>query len=165
MPVEKPDLDKLHNPPTDSIQATWLGHSTVLVQMEGLTVITDPVFSTRCSPVQFAGPTRYRDVPCTISDLPPINVVVISHNHYDHLDWYSVRELDTRFGSALHWFVPEGLGHWMRTTVGCKNVKEMTWWESDHPPHKPDVKFVFTPAQHWSGRGLFDTNKVCSKDN
>ena len=156
----KPDFDKLENPPKDAIQATWLGHSTVLFQMEGLTVITDPIFSSRCSPVQFAGPVRYRPAPCTVYDLPPINAVLISHNHFDHLDLCTARELNARFGSDLHWYVPEGQGSWMRNNIGCKNIKEMTWWESDHLPDKPDVTFVFTPAQHWSGRSLFDTNKA-----
>ena len=73
-------------PPVDRIQATWIGHATFLVQLHGFNILTDPVFSKRCSPVQFAGPARMVPPACSVEDLPPLDAVILSHNHYDHLD-------------------------------------------------------------------------------
>ncbi|CAG2177336.1 unnamed protein product, partial [Oppiella nova] len=82
-------------------------------------------------------------------------------DHYDHLDLGSVQALNTRFGSHLHWFVPSGLKGWMRGAVGVtRNVVELEWWQSARIPSKPDVQFVMTPAQHWTGRGLTDERRV-----
>lgn len=106
------------HPDTSRIKFMWIGHASCLVQVDGLNVLTDPIFSQRCSFSQSFGPKRYRPVPCEIKDLPEIHAVVISHNHYDHLDYYTVRELHKRFGKNLHWFVPMGLKAWMRSKVG-----------------------------------------------
>lgn len=111
----------LANPPPDKITTTWIGHSTVLTQFEGLTILTDPVFSQRCSPSQFFGPKRYRNAPCTIKELPQIDAVCISHNHYDHLDYNSIIELNRYFGHSLTWFVAKGLKEWFQQR-GCKNI-------------------------------------------
>lgn len=112
----------------------------------------------RCSPVQFAGTKRYRDPPCTIEDLPKIDAVVISHNHYDHLDTGSVKKLNERFGSKLRWYVPAGTKQWMEC-CGCQNVVELNWWEENNLPGTKIV-FAFTPSQHWCKRGMFDYCKV-----
>ena len=90
----------------------WIGHATVLAQLDGFTVMTDPVFSQRASVSQWFGPKRYRDPPCTVEELPKLDAVLISHNHYDHLDHGSVVALNKRFGKDLKWFVPMGLKHW-----------------------------------------------------
>lgn len=142
-----------------SVRATWLGHATVLVEMEGLLVLTDPIFSQRASPVAFMGPKRYRDPPCTIEQLPRLDAVVISHTHYDHLDADSVTALNSRFGSALHWFVPLGLAEWMQKT-GCENVTELDWWVGSRIPGHDNVSFFCTPAQHWCKRTPVDDNKT-----
>lgn len=92
-----------------TMAVTWLGHASVVVQMDGVTFITDPIFSDRASPSQMVGPKRYRDPPCSIHDLPSdLDAVLISHNHYDHLDMNSVTLLNARFGVDLRWFVPLG---------------------------------------------------------
>lgn len=142
-----------------SVRATWLGHATVLVEMEGLLVLTDPIFSQRASPVPFMGPKRYRDPPCTIEQLPRLDAVMISHTHYDHLDADSVSALNTRFGSALRWFVPLGLAEWMQK-AGCENVTELDWWVGSRIPGHDNVSFFCTPAQHWCKRSPVDDNKT-----
>lgn len=142
-----------------SVRATWLGHATVLVEMEGLLVLTDPIFSQRASPVAFMGPKRYRDPPCSIEQLPRLDAVVISHTHYDHLDADSVTALNSHFGSALHWFVPLGLAEWMQKT-GCENVTELDWWVGSRIPGHDNVSFFCTPAQHWCKRTPVDDNKT-----
>lgn len=138
---------------------TWLGHATTLVQFDNVTVLTDPILSERASPFQLIGPKRYRSFPCDVNELPLIDAVVISHNHYDHLDVDSVQSLNYRFGDKLRWYVPLGLAQWMKEN-GPENVVELNWWESSCISKKSDVLFVFTPAQHWSKRTLTDDNIV-----
>ena len=92
--------------------------------MEGITFLTDPIFSERCSFWQQAGTKRYRKPACTVADLPHVDAVVISHNHYDHLDLNSVKELNQKFGEKIHWFVPAGLEQWMRNQ-DCERVTGM----------------------------------------
>ncbi|VDI82417.1 N-acyl-phosphatidylethanolamine-hydrolysing phospholipase D, partial [Mytilus galloprovincialis] len=158
LPVHKINTDgqKKLEKPTDPIQFMWIGHSTFLVQFDGLTVLADPVFLYRCSPVQFAGPYRYRPVPCEIEDLPKIDAVIVSHNHYDHLEHDAVQKLNTRF-SQIKWFVPEGLESWFRG-YNCQNVTEMTWWD-EASIERPDVKICCVPAQHSSQRTPTDAMK------
>ena len=131
--------------------------------MDGLNILTDPVFSTHCGPTWLLSLKRYRPVPCAVSDLPEIDAVCISHDHYDHLDFNTVTKLNRRFGDKLHWFVPMGLAHWMLQS-GCNNVTELEWWDEKELP-KCDIggnstKFIFTPNQHWCRRSLGDRNKV-----
>lgn len=141
------------------LRVTWLGHATVLVEMDGLVLLTDPVFSPRASPWQRVGPRRFRRAPCSVAELPAVHAVVLSHNHYDHLDCGSVRALNERFGPELRWFVPLGLLDWMQK-CGCENVIELDWWEENCVPGHDSVTFVFTPAQHWCKRTLLDDNRV-----
>jgi len=160
-PVLHPDGAVLQSPPPDKVQTTWIGHATVLVQMDGVNVLTDPIFSDFCGPVSMKPvPKRYRKVPLSIDELPRIDAIVISHNHFDHLDIDSVKKLTRRF-PQLTWFVPKGLQSWMVDSgVARDQVKEMDWWEDQKIGDHSDVKFVFTPAQHWCRRGMFDRNKV-----
>ncbi|XP_075064849.1 N-acyl-phosphatidylethanolamine-hydrolyzing phospholipase D-like isoform X1 [Mixophyes fleayi] len=143
----------------NGIRVTWLGHASVMVEMDDLIFLTDPVFSQRASPISFAGPKRFRGPPCSIEQLPIINAVVISHNHYDHLDYNTVLGLNARFGNELRWFVPLGLLNWMQS-CGCENVIELDWWEQNCVPGHDEVAFVFTPCQHWCKRTPKDDNKV-----
>uniref|UniRef100_A0A8C5QI60 N-acyl-phosphatidylethanolamine-hydrolyzing phospholipase D n=1 Tax=Leptobrachium leishanense TaxID=445787 RepID=A0A8C5QI60_9ANUR len=173
VPSSKEELDKVlpvHEPyfvhckelagnTKNGIRVTWLGHASVMVEMDGLIFLTDPIFSQRASPFSFAGPKRYRGPPCTVDQLPRIDAVVISHNHYDHLDYKTVSSLNERFGTELRWFVPLGLLSWMQS-CGCENVIELDWWEQNCVPGHDEVTFVFTPTQHWCKRGAFDDNKV-----
>lgn len=141
------------------MRVTWLGHASVLVEMDELVFLTDPIFSQRASPVQLMGPKRFRPPPCTVDQLPKIDAVVISHTHYDHLDYNTVKSLNERFGSELRWFVPLGLLDWMQR-CGCENVIELDWWEENCVPGHDAVTFVFTPSQHWCKRTVTDDNKV-----
>ncbi|XP_054162752.1 N-acyl-phosphatidylethanolamine-hydrolyzing phospholipase D-like isoform X2 [Oppia nitens] len=155
LPLLKPNF----NFDGTGISLTWIGHATTLVHIDGLTLLTDPIFSDRASPSQYFGPTRYRKAAVSVKELPQIDAVVISHNHYDHLDLGSVLALKDRFGSKLQWFVPLGLSQWMRDE-GVENVVEMDWWQTSCIITKPDIKFVFTPAQHWTRRGVNDERKT-----
>jgi len=154
-PVIKPNWTDISN-----ARMTWLGHASVLAEVDGKAVLTDPIFSNRASLVQFAGPARYRPAPCTISDLPDLDAVVISHNHYDHLDLNSVAEI-ARVQPNTEFFVPMGLKSWMEsnTVADSGNIHEMTWWQERNLKDS-DVKIVFTPANHWCKRSVNDDNKV-----
>ncbi|KAJ3611930.1 hypothetical protein NHX12_020210, partial [Muraenolepis orangiensis] len=140
------------------LRVTWLGHATALVELDGLSILTDPMFSQWASPVQSVGYKRYRGPPCTVEQLPRIDAVVISHSHYDHLDANTVKDLNARYGAELHWFVPLGLSNWLRRS-GCESVRELDWWEETCVPGHEDVTLVCTPAQHWSNRTALDKNK------
>ncbi|CAD5126212.1 DgyrCDS14382 [Dimorphilus gyrociliatus] len=157
-PVLKPDVKILENPPTDKIQFVWIGHATFLIQMEGLNILTDPVFSHRIGPVSFIGQARYRKPAMTINELPKIDAIVISHDHYDHLDYNSVKSLNERYGNNLRWFIPLGRGKWLKD-CGIEKVTELDWWEESDTSLK-GVKFVCTPCQHWCKRNLTDTYKA-----
>ncbi|HMM46369.1 MAG TPA: MBL fold metallo-hydrolase [Thiobacillaceae bacterium] len=150
-----PDLAALHSPVSNP-SVTWIGHATLLLRLGGLNVLTDPHFSERASPVGFAGPRRYHPPGLALAELPQIDVVVISHNHYDHLDAASVDALHAHFGEALRFLVPLGLKPWFERR-GITNVAEFDWWDETVVD---GVYFVLTPAQHWSGRGLFDRNRT-----
>ncbi|XP_062587887.1 N-acyl-phosphatidylethanolamine-hydrolyzing phospholipase D-like [Saccostrea cucullata] len=159
LPVEIPDFEKLRNPPPSEMQIMWIGHASVLVQMDGVNILTDPIFRDRCSPVQFMGPKRYRPPPCKIEDLPHIDAVIISHNHYDHLDYGSVQSLNSKFKDKVTWFVAVGTKEWM-LNAGCQNVIELSWWDEAELPGRPDFKFVSVPCQHRCERILLDTMKA-----
>jgi N-acyl-phosphatidylethanolamine-hydrolysing phospholipase D len=131
---------------------TWIGHATVLAQLAGLNVLTDPIFSQRASPLSFIGPQRAQKPGLLLHELPHIDVVLISHNHYDHLDDDSVRALAAQPGGAPLFVVPLGLKAWFaRRDIG--NVVELDWWQS-HRVREMEV--VLIPVQHWSGRSLTD---------
>ncbi|XP_052062643.1 N-acyl-phosphatidylethanolamine-hydrolyzing phospholipase D-like [Mytilus californianus] len=160
LPVHKIDGEgkKTLERPKSDIQYMWIGHATFLVQFDDITVLTDPVFLYRCSPVQVVGPYRYRPTPCEIEDLPKIDAVIVSHNHYDHLEHDAVIKLNNRF-SKIKWYVPEGTKTWFQK-YDCNNVKEMTWWEENTlSDERLDVKFCCVPAQHWSQRTPIDAMK------
>ncbi len=130
---------------------TWIGHATLLVQMEHQTFLTDPMWSERASPIQFAGPKRFHPPGVALDDLPPIDFVVVSHNHYDHLDLDSLREIAERNPTA-RFFVPLGNGELLRDE-GIENVEEMGWGQV---ARSRDLEIHCLPTQHWSRRGVFD---------
>ena len=131
---------------------TWIGHSTLLFQISGITILTDPIWSNAAFPVQFAGPKRYAEPGLAFEDLPEIDVVVLSHNHYDHLDKATIRKL----GNDPFYLVPLGMGKFLEKN-GLENYRELDWWDSIT---YCGVEFVCTPAQHFSSRRLFDRNKT-----
>ncbi len=141
--------------------ATWIGHATVLMQASGLNVLTDPIFSHRASPLQFVGPQRAQAPGIRLEDLPHIDVVVISHNHYDHLDRLSIRALAAQAGGAPVFLVPLQLRTWL-VRQGVTAGIELDWWQHHVVPAGAAraVEFHFTPAQHWSARGVLDRNKT-----
>ena len=132
---------------------TWVGHATFLLQVEGLNVLTDPVFSRRVSPFRFVGPERLAPLGLTLQELPPIDLVLLSHNHYDHLDEAAVKTL-ARDHDKLIFVVPLGVKKWF-TSRGIRSVVELDWWQS---AEVGAAKVTALPAQHFSGRGPFDRN-------
>lgn len=136
-------------------RVTWIGHSTFLIQYKGINVLTDPIFSNRASPVSFAGPKRLVELPMTFEQLPPVDLVIISHNHYDHLDEATVKTL----GSNPYYAVPDGLSKWfLSQDIEQSKVTDFTWWQSHD--YDSNVKVTAMPSQHWSSRSLFDRNNT-----
>ena len=135
---------------------TWVGHSTVLLQVDGVNVLTDPIFSTFASPVSFAGPKRITEPALTRDELPPIHAVIISHDHYDHLDLRSIDDL----GEEPIYFVPLGIGKWLeRRGISSDRIRVMDWWDKEVlRVGDVDVEFTATPSQHFSGRSLTNRN-------
>ena len=131
-----------------------LGHSTVLLKLRGRYWLTDPVFSERASPVQWAGPARFHAPPIAIDDLPPIAGVILSHNHYDHLDHHAVRQLAAKTGRFI---APLGVGDQLIAWgIAADKVEQLDWWQSTTVD---GLRLTATPAQHFSGRGLADEDK------
>lgn len=146
LPGAQPDLSA----PEPNL--TWIGHSTMLIRAGGLVVITDPQFSERASPMSWAGPKRFQPPALQPEQLPHVDVVLISHNHYDHLDTDSVRALHAQAGGPPLFIVPLGLKTWFADQE-IDSVVELDWWQA-HALR--GVEFVLTPSHHWSGRGLAD---------
>ena len=143
-------------PTSSNVTVTWIGHATVLIQHQGINVLTDPIFSKFASPFSFAGPARISQPALTPETLPKIHAVVISHDHYDHLDTASIRTL----GDTPTYYVPLGIKRWMvGKGISADRVVEMDWWDSATlSVDGKDVVITATPSQHFSGRGLHDRN-------
>ena len=136
---------------------TWIGHATVLLQLEGKNILTDPHYSERASPLQWAGPKRVIGPGLTFEALPPIDIVVISHDHYDALDEQTIVKLHEREGGQeTIFFVPLGLKSWFED-LGIERVVELDWWEEYA---EEDLRITAVPVQHWSKRSLFSANKT-----
>jgi N-acyl-phosphatidylethanolamine-hydrolysing phospholipase D len=157
-PIATANLALLKAPASPTV--TWIGHATALVQANGLNVLVDPIFSERASPVQLFGPKRAQPPGVAMADLPDIDAVLISHNHYDHLDRISVAQLDEKAkatGKKTLFIVPLGLKAWFNG-IGIDSVVELDWWQHHElKGHKlQGVEFHLTPVQHWSARGVND---------
>lgn len=156
-PVEKPESEWLAANRTEST-LTWIGHVTFLYQHRGLNVLTDPVFGERASPLSFAGPKRYTPPALHVDQLPPIDLVLVSHNHYDHLDRDAVKRIAKRNDGHVRFLVPLRCAGWFHRE-GIENVVELDWWDETTPMDaRADVRAWFVPAQHFSGRGVNDRN-------
>lgn len=159
IPQVAPDLDFLkRNAQAARMRpaVTWIGHATVMAQLGGLTLLTDPIFSERASPVTFLGPKRHQPPGVAALDLPHVDLILASHNHYDHLDEASVDLLNRQPGGPPLFIVPLGLKSWLAER-GVRNAVELDWWQS-HMLQGPvgDMEVMLVPAQHWSARGLTD---------
>lgn len=147
LPIKSPDFDD--KPDIEEVNVTWFGHSNLLVQMHGMNILIDPVFSERTSPVSFIGPKRFSELPLEIDELPHIDIAVISHDHYDHLDMDSVKALDEKTDRFI---VPLGVeNHLERWGISADKVTNMAWWEETQIN---GLTVACTPARHASGRGL-----------
>lgn len=154
LPVEKVDWSFFNNQNNDHLSVTWLGHSSLMINIDGYKILIDPVFEKRAS---VFGPTRYNgETPLDINRIPKIDAIIISHDHYDHLNKYSVRcliEKSSKFivplavgARLIHWGVPED------------KIVEMDWWQEYQLDNR--LMIAATPAQHFSGRGITDRNKT-----
>jgi N-acyl-phosphatidylethanolamine-hydrolysing phospholipase D len=151
----KPDVARLKANRTEPT-LTWIGHATFLLQLGGVNILTDPHFTERASPFSFVGPKRVVPPAIALGDLSHIDAVVISHNHYDHLDRETVRRLASQPGGSPRFFVPLGLKAWF-ADQGIANVTELDWWNDID---FKGLKFTLTPVQHWSKRTPWDENKT-----
>ncbi|WP_163338644.1 MBL fold metallo-hydrolase [Desulfopila sp. IMCC35008] len=151
---EKTDLQQLLASNSGSLKAAWLGHSSLLINIDGFVIVTDPLFERKVSPV---GPTRFNgEFPVDIADIPFVNAVIISHNHYDHLNKYSIRKLKDKTNVFI---VPLRVGQTLiKWGVAEDKIVELDWWGETHP--HSGLTIAATPSQHFSGRGLFDRNKT-----
>jgi N-acyl-phosphatidylethanolamine-hydrolysing phospholipase D len=150
-----PSMVRAPRAAADEIAVTWVGHSTLLVQLGPVNILTDPVWSDRASPWGFLGPRRLVPPGTPINQLPPIDVVLLSHNHYDHLDAHTVRTL-ARMQPHATWVVPLRLSRLARS-FGAREVVELDWWEERQVG---SVTVAATPARHFSARTPFDRNRT-----
>ena len=141
--------------PEGSLYITPVGHATFLIQLDGVNILTDPIWSERCSPISWLGPKRYSNPGIRFEDLPPIDVVLVSHNHYDHFDIPTLKGLAKR--GTPRAIVPLGNLHLMRST-GIPMVDELDWWQSVRL--SSSVTITLVPAQHFSGRTLWDRDRT-----
>lgn len=139
----------------DSIVVIFVNHSTFLIQTMGLNILTDPVWSERASPVSFGGPKRMRPPGIRFEDIPPINIILLTHNHYDHLDIKTLKKLSAEYNPKI--YCPLGVGLYL-SKEGISNVTEMDWW--DKTVIDRGISLICTPAQHFSGRGMFDRDRT-----
>ena len=147
--------NKQFPPPEGTDTLSWIGHSTFLLRLPGLTVLTDPVFSKRCSPVQFAGPKRVRDPGIALADLPKIDVILLSHNHYDHMDINALREL-YRHSPDVQIVTTLGNTAYL-AKKGIPGAIELDWWQEE-TVH--GARITATPARHFAARTLWDRNET-----
>ena len=138
--------------PLSQLTVTWAGHASLLIQLNGLNLLTDPIWSERASPVSWAGPRRWVAPGIAFEDVPPLDVVLLSHNHYDHLDDQTVRRLARTHPQAT-WIVPLGLASFVQKRGAPGAVVELDWWQESSIKA---VRIAATPAQHFSSRGIGD---------
>lgn len=152
-PLEKPDDSKP--------LVSWINHSSFFISIRGMNILTDPIWSNRCSPVPFFGPKRRHPPGIAIDELPEIHMVLISHDHYDHLDKKTIIKLHQRFPN-IRWVLPKGLGKWFEKR-GITNYSEHLWWQESLFSFEPgNLELVITavPCQHFSGRYFWHGNST-----
>jgi N-acyl-phosphatidylethanolamine-hydrolysing phospholipase D len=164
--VQKPDWGGER----PGFKATWIGHASFLLETSkaegasrGVRILCDPVFSERTSPLSFVGPKRYRPTPCTLDELPDVDVVIISHSHYDHCDVGTLKHLHQKHKENIHFFAGLRNAVWFHSLgIPAAQVTELDWWDtvSIEISNIGSIKLTCTPTQHFSGRSLFDRNKT-----
>jgi L-ascorbate metabolism protein UlaG (beta-lactamase superfamily) len=156
LPMMKPRKEDFAAPGAMGIAVTWFGHSAVLLEMGGKRVFADPMLGQRASPVSFIGSKRFNEeLPIAIEDLPPLDIMLLSHDHYDHLDRGSILKLKEK---TRHFIVPLGVAaHLVHWGVEANKITELDWWEGTS---FEGLSFTATPARHFSGRGLSDRDKT-----
>lgn len=154
LPRKNVDIRFFNDPGKDQLNVTWLGHSSLMINIDGYKILTDPVFENK---VTFFGPSRYNgDIPLDIDQVSDVDVVIISHNHFDHLNHFSIRKLDEK---VKQFIVPLGVGAILEAWgVQRAKITELDWWDSI--PITDEFSITATPAQHFSGRGLTDRNET-----
>ncbi len=154
LPQQQLDYDQLFDNRQSGLKTCWLGHSSLLININGYSILTDPVFERKVTPV---GPARFnKEIPINVDSLPPLDIVIISHDHYDHLNKYSIQQLAEKVG---YFMVPRGVGRRLiKWSVSPAKVIEFDWWDEFQPTGNLTV--ASTPAQHFSGRGWFDRNRT-----
>lgn len=140
----------------DKIRVSFIGHMTFLIQTQSLNILTDPVYSERCSPFSFLGPKRVSKPGIPLKKLPKIDLILISHNHYDHMDIETLKILVEHSGSKI--IVPLGNASIIQNHIPKADIQEMDWYENTEFTN--NIKICLEPAQHWSARGLLDINKA-----
>jgi L-ascorbate metabolism protein UlaG (beta-lactamase superfamily) len=156
LPVESP-LETWERSAETGLRVTWLGHSTTLLEIDGYRILTDPVWSDRISPVPFVGPRRFHAAPVRMDALPKLDAVLISHDHYDHLDYPSVREI-ARVQRDVTFYTSLGVGDRLEGLgISPSRIVELDWWE-EALIGGGDLAITATPSRHFSGRSLFDRN-------
>lgn len=152
VPVEKIDPKRFERKPADRLRATWMGHSTVLLEIDGNRILMDPIWSKRSSPSSLVGPARFYEPPISLRALPQLDAVLISHDHYDHLDKHTVQTLAA---TGVQFIVPLGVGaHLEKWGIDQAQIVELDWWEQAIISGGKTI-VVATPARHFSGRALF----------
>lgn len=155
IPVKAINPTRLQMPQDTATIVTWLGHSSFIVEIDGRRLLLDPMLSDMASPFSFIGPERFAALPITVEELPTIDAVLISHDHYDHLDYRSIQKLNEKTG---HFFVALGVGaHLERWGIPATKITELDWWQETN---YKGLTFAATPSRHFSGRGLSDRMKT-----
>ncbi len=154
LPQHQLQISELFNGQEHGLKSSWIGHSSMLINIGGHSILTDPVFERKVSPI---GPVRFNEeLPLNIRDLPAVDVVIISHDHYDHLNKFSIQQLSDKAGVFI---VPLGVGkRLVKWGIREDKIIELNWWDEYHL--QGNLTIVATPAQHFSGRGLFDKNST-----
>ena len=151
-PPQPPPISRVKK---GELRITYINHATVLIQIDGINILTDPIWSERAGPASWVGAKRVRAPGIKIADLPNIDIILISHDHYDHLDITSLQKLNEKHQPIIL----VGLGVKRRLeSIGAKSINELDWWQAYI--YSPDTKITFVPSRHNSGRWIFDKNKT-----